>query len=99
MLTATLKSFRHNELYRVEPYDSKKLAQNLHDDPDEAFLKQYEIDRRSVFVGGLVDGIDEAEIKAYLEEIGEVTGVQLIRKDGPIGMPCSSDHMKRQTPY
>jgi hypothetical protein len=25
--------------------------------------------------------------------------VQLIRKDGPIGMPCSSDHMKRQTPY
>lgn len=57
-------------------------------DPDEAWLKQYEIDRRSIFVGNLP--VDEPEVEEMLtklaSEVGEVLNVKVVCKDPQPGL-------------
>ncbi|KAI0130098.1 hypothetical protein BJ170DRAFT_681568 [Xylariales sp. AK1849] len=81
-------AFRHHPTYRVISYDPKKSFRNSNKaDADEAWLQRYEVDRRSVFIGGLPvddDNLD-AKIRELMEEIGDVLTVQVIRKDDRTG--------------
>ncbi|CAJ2506082.1 Uu.00g002120.m01.CDS01 [Anthostomella pinea] len=50
----------------------------------EQYLKRYEIDSRSIYVGGLpfnVTNLDEI-IEAAAGQYGEIKGLQVIRKRG-----------------
>lgn len=61
------------------------------------FLNQYEIDRRSIFVGNLPVDIDENAVKELFSGAGTVIKVQLIKKSTDYGIvanrtlpiPCS----------
>lgn len=49
-------------------------------DVDEAFLNQYEVDRRSVFVGGLSPHVTEDELMKLFADIGPILDIQLVKK-------------------
>ncbi|KAF3058950.1 Meiotic activator RIM4 [Daldinia childiae] len=82
-----ISAYRHHPLYRVIAYDLKKSMQVPKIDPDEAWLQRYEIDRRSIYVGGLpVDDFDVEELLTRLAgEVGDVEKVQVVQKDGRTG--------------
>lgn len=64
----------------MDAFDLKKSGHGSRNDLDEAFLNQYEVDRRSVFVGGLPHDINETELKEILEDVGDILSIQLIKK-------------------
>ncbi len=72
--------FRRQTKYRVDAFDLKKKALVSQDDVDEAFLTSYEVQRRSIYVGGLPIGVREAELVALFSEIGTVLNTQIINK-------------------
>ncbi|KAI8957713.1 hypothetical protein F5Y11DRAFT_352252 [Daldinia sp. FL1419] len=82
-----IAAYRHHHLYRVVAYDLKRSVQTPKIDPDEAWLQRYEIDRRSIYVGGLpVDDFDVEELLTQMAgEVGEVRKVQVIQKDARTG--------------
>ena len=47
---------------------------------DEAFLNQYEVDRRSVFIGSLPPHITEDDLVDHFADIGPILDVQLVKK-------------------
>ncbi|KAM7205643.1 hypothetical protein V8F33_000969 [Rhypophila sp. PSN 637] len=71
---------RQNLGYAVEPYDARKRAQVTRSTGDEAFLKQYDTDRRSVYVAGLPPDIEQDEVARYFGAAGEVVSVEIIRR-------------------
>ncbi|KAI1472288.1 uncharacterized protein F4812DRAFT_454103 [Daldinia caldariorum] len=79
-----ISAYRHHPLYRVVAYDLKKSMQAPRADPDEVWLQRYEVDRRSIYVGGLpVDDFDVEQLLTMLAgEVGEVQKVQIVQKDG-----------------
>ncbi|KAI0008643.1 hypothetical protein F4779DRAFT_641473 [Xylariaceae sp. FL0662B] len=82
-----IAAFRHHPQYRVVAYDLKKSMQSPKVDPDEAWLLRYEVDRRSIFVGGLpvdVSNIEEL-LKELVADIGDVQKVQVIQKEARNG--------------
>jgi hypothetical protein len=48
--------------------------------PDEIFLRNYDIDRRSIFVGGLPVDVAEEAIRQQFELVGEILSIQLHKK-------------------
>ncbi|KAL8366895.1 hypothetical protein RB595_003214 [Gaeumannomyces hyphopodioides] len=84
-LTRDLQSaFRNNDTYRVDAFDSRKgLPRRT--DADEAFLNQYDIDRRSIFVGNLPVHIEEDTVTELFSTVGKVNKVQLIKKTNNFG--------------
>lgn len=89
------QSFKHHAFFRVVAHDEKRYGRhNIRRNHDEDFLTRYEVDRRSVFVGGLPSNRDISELEERLwalgDSIGNVEKVQVIQKDGPRnGMPHS----------
>ncbi|KAI0886083.1 uncharacterized protein GGS22DRAFT_179088 [Annulohypoxylon maeteangense] len=83
-----ISAYRHHPTYRVTAYDLKKSMKSKMD-PDELWLKQYEIDRRSVFVGNLP--VNEPKVQELLtklaEEVGDVLNVKVVCKDPQPGRP------------
>lgn len=49
-------------------------------DANENFLRMYDIDRRSVFVGGVPVDTDEEEMIALFSEVGEVVNVDIVKR-------------------
>ncbi|KAL8302035.1 hypothetical protein RB593_000689 [Gaeumannomyces tritici] len=84
-LTRDLHSaFRNNDIYCVDAFDSRRgLPRRT--DADEAFLNQYDIDRRSIFVGNLPVHIEEDAVMELCSIIGKVNKVQLIKKTNSFG--------------
>ncbi|KAI1870840.1 uncharacterized protein JN550_004986 [Neoarthrinium moseri] len=82
-------AFRHHPLYRISPYDPKKLTSATKPNPDEVWLQRYEIDRRSIFIGDLPNNIDhlDAALREVLDEVGDVVDIQVVRKDSRDGRP------------
>ncbi|TLD33093.1 hypothetical protein PspLS_01436 [Pyricularia sp. CBS 133598] len=79
--------FRHNDAYRVETFRPEGLRERRsgilrRHDADEAYLTQYEVDRRSVFVGNLPRDITEEQVADLFSAIGTVNRVQIIKRTG-----------------
>jgi polyadenylate-binding protein len=79
------KTFRHHSDYKVDAFDSKKHIQTTRDEIDEAWLSQYEIDRQSIFVGGIPVETTEAQLNALFSDMGIIKSLEIIRK--PAGQP------------
>ncbi|KAI1370722.1 hypothetical protein F4677DRAFT_457660 [Hypoxylon crocopeplum] len=81
-----IAAYRRHPSYRVVAYDLKKPVSSAHVDPDMAWLRRYEVDRRSIFVGHLpADAPNPEELLTELaSEVGEVAKVQVVRKDARI---------------
>jgi polyadenylate-binding protein len=71
-------------VYKVESLELKRTEMPP-SNPDEEFLRQYEVDRRSVFVGNLPEEVTENEVAALFEQVGEILSVQVVRKEKPHG--------------
>ncbi|KAI1079657.1 hypothetical protein F5B20DRAFT_159851 [Whalleya microplaca] len=82
-----IAAYRHHPQYRVVAYDLKKSMQSPKVDPDEAWLLRYEVDRRSIFVGGLPVDVHNMEelLKGLVADIGDVQKVQVIQKEARSG--------------
>ncbi|TDZ48452.1 Meiotic activator RIM4 [Colletotrichum trifolii] len=71
-----LRAFRLNKTYKVEGYDFKKAMQARARNPDRVFIDNYDRDRRSVFMGDLPVNFTEGNIRALMEDVGDVVSVQ-----------------------
>lgn len=85
---------RQNLGYDVEAYDTKMRAHATRANEDEAFLKQYEADRRSIYVAGLPADIEEDEVARYFEDVGEVVRVEIYQRRSMDGGKTFSHHEK-----
>ena len=74
-------AFRNDAVYTVELFDLKRGPQAKRANPDEAFLQQYDTDRRSVYIGGLPCGVTEEQIRSLFKDSGEVGKINLVKKD------------------
>ncbi|GAB1312151.1 Multicopy suppressor of sporulation protein msa1 [Madurella fahalii] len=78
---------REKDKYNIEAFDTRKKSRS---DSDEEFLRKYDVDRRSVFVGGLPYDMEKDEMIAFFSEVGEVANVDLIKRinfDGSASRP------------
>jgi polyadenylate-binding protein len=98
MLTRFGEAFRHDPTYRVDALDLKRTDMSGHDGRnkhDEEYLRRYELDRRSVFVGNLPENITQEDIAALFSQVGEVQSVQLIKRGAVQGKSPTSRGSKR----
>lgn len=74
---------RHGSL-RVIPYDVKRHDIAARVDADRRYLENYDVERRSVFIGRLPSDVHseelEKEIRSVMSEAGEVRAVTVIIK-------------------
>ncbi|KXX82619.1 Multicopy suppressor of sporulation protein msa1 [Madurella mycetomatis] len=78
---------RGKDKYNIDAFDTLKKSRS---NSDEEFLRKYDVDRRSVFVGGLPYDMEKDEMIAYFSEVGEVVNVDLIKRtnfDGSASRP------------
>ncbi|CCC08780.1 unnamed protein product [Sordaria macrospora k-hell] len=73
---------KQNPEYRIVPYDEQKGSITPPRDPNKEFLKQYEIDRQTLYVAHLPRDIDEAELGELFSQAGTVRKCTIVRKDG-----------------
>ncbi|KAK3331076.1 hypothetical protein B0H66DRAFT_87851 [Apodospora peruviana] len=74
---------RSNLDYQVVPFDIKKRAMaSTRANDDEEFLKQYDINRRSVYVTGLPFDATESEIGHHFSMVGEILNISLNKRVG-----------------
>jgi RNA recognition motif-containing protein len=73
-------------------FDPKRSNAEASRDQAEAYLRQLEVDRRSVFVGNLDHDITEDTLMTTFSEVGYVVNIHLIRKSNgnDTGMASSS---------
>jgi RNA recognition motif-containing protein len=69
-------------------YDTRRKARS---DSDEEFLRKYDADRRSVFVGGLPYDVEKNDILELFSEVGDVVDIDLVKRTNNDGeyIQCS----------
>ena len=68
-------------------YDLRKVTQANKPDADEEWLKRYEADRRSIFVGNLppqMDNLDDA-LRSIFHHVGDIVDVNVIQRESRSG--------------
>lgn len=70
------------------PYDLKKAMKNQKPDSDEEWLKRYDVDRRSIFIGNLpADHADLSDVlRGIMEQVGDVESCNVVQKDARPGL-------------
>ncbi|EAQ89950.1 hypothetical protein CHGG_06569 [Chaetomium globosum CBS 148.51] len=71
---------RQHDGYCIDAFDVKKKNFISRSDADEEFLRKYDVDRRSIFVGNLAPDTQKEEIMDLFSPVGEVLDVNVIRK-------------------
>ncbi|KAK0669533.1 hypothetical protein QBC41DRAFT_106225 [Cercophora samala] len=69
----------------IDMFDVRKRAARNNIDRDTDFLRQYDLDRRSVYVGGLPLTATEQEIFELFSEVGEVIKVNMVQRHSQDG--------------
>ncbi len=64
-------------MYEVHPYDLKKKTTCTLESVEEAYLREYEINRRSIWVGGLPNNCEENELHSMFSECGVVLDIRM----------------------
>ncbi|PFH58383.1 hypothetical protein XA68_13747 [Ophiocordyceps unilateralis] len=84
-----VKAFELDPVYRVQIYDPKALAAQesfqVGSPRESGFLRKYDKDRRSAYVGNLPPNMTRDVLKSLARSCGEVVDVQLHSKDVPGG--------------
>ncbi|KAI0838091.1 hypothetical protein F5Y06DRAFT_287564 [Hypoxylon sp. FL0890] len=83
-----IAAYRRHPKYRVTAYDLKKVM-GPKVDRDEEWLKRYDMDRRTIFVGNLPAGEQKLEelLRGLVEDIGEVVHLKVVYKDSQPNRP------------
>ncbi|KAK0733721.1 hypothetical protein B0T26DRAFT_633267 [Lasiosphaeria miniovina] len=68
--------------YQIDPFDPKKKLWGARPDADKEYLKQYDVDRRTVYVTGLPLDVDDAEMTDFFSEVGQVSKVHIVKRPG-----------------
>ncbi|KAL2180757.1 uncharacterized protein P884DRAFT_191098 [Thermothelomyces heterothallicus CBS 202.75] len=71
---------RQHDGYRIDAFDVKKRNLISRGDADEEFLRKYDVDRRSVFVGNLPVNTQKEELVSLFSNVGDVIGVNIISR-------------------
>ncbi|KAI8632654.1 hypothetical protein F5Y19DRAFT_471825 [Xylariaceae sp. FL1651] len=76
-----IAAYRHHEQYRIIAYDLKKTTQPRTVRKDN-YLQRYEVDRRSIYVGNLPNGVDNIEeiLRVAASAAGTVDNIQMVEK-------------------
>ena len=77
-------------------YDMRKAAQGNKPDADEEWLKRYEADRRSIFVGNLPPLMDNLEdvLRGIFHHVGDIVDVNVVRRESRSSSQKSSLHVE-----
>ncbi|RDA91439.1 hypothetical protein CP533_6288 [Ophiocordyceps camponoti-saundersi (nom. inval.)] len=82
-----VKAFEFDPVYRVQVYDPKMIAAKdtlqMGSPREGGFLRRYDKDRRSAYVGNLPPTMTRDVLKSLASSCGEVVDVQLHSKDVP----------------
>ncbi|SPQ19718.1 ade77c36-9680-474a-84be-1a322862978e [Thermothielavioides terrestris] len=71
---------RQYDRFCIDAFDLKKNAFVSRANPDEEFLRKYDVDRRSVFVGNVSVDSEKEEIADFFSAVGKVLEVTLIKR-------------------
>ncbi|KAK3311435.1 uncharacterized protein B0T15DRAFT_548965 [Chaetomium strumarium] len=77
---------RQHDGFRIDAFDVKKKNFISRTDADEEFLRKYDVDRRSVFVGNLPSEVDEDEIMDLFSDVGEVLDATIVKRTNGAGV-------------
>lgn len=79
-------------------YDLKKALKSQKPDSDEEWLKRYDADRRSIFIGNLPSDMDNLSdiIRGIMGEIGDVDNVHIVQKESKTGLWKPRHHVHIQ---
>ncbi|ODA78565.1 hypothetical protein RJ55_05947 [Drechmeria coniospora] len=87
-----LRIFANNATYCVQIYDPKALSTGRNVAPpmlrEGSFLRQYDKDRRSAYVGNLPPSMTKDVLRSLGSSCGDVLDVQLHRKEIPGQVTC-----------
>lgn len=77
-------------------YDLKKALRAQKPDSDEEWLKRYDADRRSIFIGNLPSDMENLSdiIRGIMGEVGDVENVNIIQKEAKTGLWKSSHYVR-----
>ncbi|KAL2161181.1 hypothetical protein VTH06DRAFT_8400 [Thermothelomyces fergusii] len=73
-------AIRQHEGYRIDAFDVKKKNLISRGDADEEFLRKYDVDRRSVFIGNLPVDTQKEELVDLFSDVGDVIGVNVVSR-------------------
>ncbi|KAK4247833.1 hypothetical protein C7999DRAFT_14172 [Corynascus novoguineensis] len=71
---------RQHDGYRIDAFDVKKRNLISRSDADEEFLRKYDVDRRSIFVGNLPVNTQKEEIVNLFSNVGEIVGANVVSR-------------------
>ncbi|KAK4102728.1 hypothetical protein N658DRAFT_422656 [Parathielavia hyrcaniae] len=71
---------RQYDGYRIDAFDAKKRSTVSKTDADEDFLRRYDVDRRSVYVGGLPLETTRQDLLELFSAVGEVVSCNVLAK-------------------
>lgn len=74
------QAVRQHDGYCIDAFDVKKKNFISRTDADEEFLRKYDVDRRSIFVGNLPADTHKEEIIDLLSPVGEILDVNLVKR-------------------
>ncbi|KAJ4399364.1 hypothetical protein N0V85_006042 [Neurospora sp. IMI 360204] len=74
---------KENPDYRIVPYDEQKRSITPPRDPNKEFLRQYDVDRRTLYVAHLPRDIEETELEDLFSQAGTIIKCTVVRKDVP----------------
>ncbi|KAK4682920.1 hypothetical protein QC764_120430 [Podospora pseudoanserina] len=88
--------------YYIDMFDVRKRAAKSNIDRDTEFLRQYDLDRRSIYVGGLPLDATEEEMFEIFSDVGEVIKVNMVQRHNQEGALarqfCFVEFDKMETP-
>lgn len=77
------QAVRQYDGYCIDAFDVKNRSLVPRPNADEEYLRKYDIDRRSVFVGGLpVDTTKDELVEHFASIVGEVIDANIVRRAG-----------------
>lgn len=85
LLTTTRKAVALFPNYYIDMFDVRKRAAKSNIDRDTEFLRQYDLDRRSIYVGGLPLDATEEEMFEIFSDVGEVIKVNMVQRHNQEG--------------
>ena len=78
-----LQIAKGNPNFKIVPYDEGKQAITPARDPNKEFLKQYDVDRCTVYVAHMPPDVVETELEDLFSQVGTIIKCTIVRKDIP----------------
>jgi hypothetical protein len=74
------QAVRQHDGFRIDAFDAERRSFAARTDADEEFLRGYDLNRRSVFVGGIPVSTQKEELMELFASVGEVLDAKVVQK-------------------